>query len=92
MVMAPVYYNMERGSTNAVRESAQKMDKSLAGVMPDYWEGHARIAIRESEHVPLSIEEDLIEKVNKLADEKGVTPERVAKKIISHIADNESLK
>ena len=40
-----------------VRDAALQMDKGMAAVMPSHWEGHARIAIRNSDDVPEFIEE-----------------------------------
>jgi hypothetical protein len=79
---------MEGNSTNSLRSYKNDLDNICKSVMPDSWEGHARLAIRESEDVPESIEDKAIEKANRLADEKGVAPERVANKIIGHIAEN----
>lgn len=36
---------MAEETTNLVEEAALEMDEMLAGVMPDTWMGHARIAI-----------------------------------------------
>jgi hypothetical protein len=78
---------MEGDSSSLVRSTALEMDKALSSVMPSSWEGHARIAIRNSDSVPESIEEKTIEKANNIADKKGVSPERAANSLIKHIAD-----
>lgn len=74
-------------TTDVLRQHRIALDRDMAGVMPDSWEGHARIAIRESDEVPESIEEQAIEKALSLANEKDYAPEKVANKLISHIAD-----
>jgi hypothetical protein len=61
-----------------------KLDKGLTNVMPDHWEGHARVAIWESD-VPEKIAEKATRKAIALADDKGVTPESAAKSLIKSI-------
>jgi len=70
-----------------MRSYKNDLDNICASVMPDSWEGHARIAIRENEDVPESIEDSAIEKANSIAEKKGVTPERAANALIGQILD-----
>ena len=73
---------MEGNSTNLVRDAAYEMDKAMAGVMPASWEGHARIALYESDDVPESIEEKALGKALGLSEKKGVSPKRAAAGLI----------
>ena len=81
---------MEGNSTNSLRSYKNDLDNICEGVMPDSWEGHARLAIRESEDVPESIEDKAIAKANKIADKKGVSPERAANALISKLAEKQN--
>lgn len=80
---------MEGDSKNGfdMEQYKNNLDDSISGVMPDSWKGHARLCIRESEAVPDSIESKAIDKANKIADKKGVSPERAANALISKIAE-----
>ena len=80
---------MEGNSTNTLRSYKNKLDNNLTGVMPDSWEGHARIAIRESDVVPAEKEESIIEKANKVANKKDVKPERAANAFIKKLAERQ---
>ncbi len=73
---------MERDSSEKLSEYKNSLDRVRANVMPDKWEGHGRIAIRESEAVPASVEETAIEKMNKLVNKKGKSPEKAANDLI----------
>ena len=66
------------------------MDKQLARIMPDSWEGHARLLIRNSDIVTESVEEKAISKVTTIAEKKGVSPKRAAKMVINAIEDKQS--
>jgi len=76
--------------TTIAEEAAYEMDKGIAAVMPPSWEGHARISIKESENIPAKIEDKAIAKVRNLSEEKNASPQTVAKKLISHFAEEMS--
>ena len=76
-------------TTDLVRDAALEMDEMMAGVMPSSWEGHARIAIRNSEDVPASIEEKAIGKALNLSEKKGTTPKRAAKGLIKALEEKQ---
>lgn len=61
-----------------------ELDKGLTNVMPDHWEGHARVAIWESD-VPEKIADKATQKALMLADDNGVTPETAARSLIKSI-------
>lgn len=63
-----------------------EIDKGMAQVMPDYWDGHARVTIWESD-VPDNIAEKATQKAITLANENEVTPETAAKSLINNIKD-----
>ena len=63
------------------------VDEACENVMPDSLHGHARLAIRKSDAVPSSIENEAIAKASSIADNTGVSPERAANKLISKIAE-----
>jgi hypothetical protein len=63
----------------------QKLDENLATVMPRSWDGHARLAIRQSDDVPASIREHAVEKAVTLAHTKDKTPEKAANDLIRAI-------
>jgi hypothetical protein len=77
------------GDSTTLREMKHEMDESIAVVMPDSWEGHARIAIRESDDIPTSIEQSAIKRAVELADKKNAQPERVANKLISTLVEKQ---
>jgi len=81
---------MAEETTNPLRSYNLDLDNICAGVMPDSWEGHARIAIRESEHIPESIEEKAIGKALKLSDDKGTTPKREALQLIKALKQKQN--
>lgn len=78
---------MDEDTTETLRQHNIELDQIIADVMPDDWEGHARIAIRESDEIPKSLEEKAILKAARLAEDKGVAPTRVATKLIDKVAD-----
>ena len=82
---------MEEDSTNGfdMRQYKHEGDKMMEGVMPSSWEGHARIAIRDSDDVPESIEEKAIGKALNLSEKKGTTPKRAAKGLIKALAEKQ---
>jgi hypothetical protein len=55
-------------------------------VMPDTWNGHARIIARESD-LPDKIAERAIRKSIQLADKKSVTPETAAKRMVKVLSE-----
>lgn len=81
---------MEADSTNIVEEAALEMDEMLADVMPRSWEGHARIAIHNSDDVPASVEEKAIAKALKLADKNGKSPKSAARGLIRALKEQQS--
>lgn len=81
---------MEADSTNIVREAAADMDEMLADVMPCSWEGHARIAIYNSNDVPARIEEKAVAKAIKLADKNGESPKSAARGLIRALKEQQS--
>lgn len=88
--MAPLYtYTMEEDTTDSfdMAEYEYNLDKGAASVMPDDWHGHARVAIWDSEEVPRSMAEKATNKAIKIADKKGVKPERAANSLISKISE-----
>lgn len=70
-----------------LRQHRVAIDEACENVMPDSWHGHARLAIRKSDAVPSSIENEAIAKASSIADNTGVSPERAANKLISKIAE-----
>lgn len=75
------------GTTNLLRQHKRDLDRGISDVMPDGSAPHARLAIRESDAVPESMEDEVIERALELAEEKDYTPEKVANSLIKHIAD-----
>jgi len=78
---------MEAETTQRMSEYKESLDRAMKGVMPDRWKGHGRLAIRQSDVIPPEVEDKAIVKMNKLADKKGVKPERVANKLIESISE-----
>lgn len=78
--------NMGEVST-IMRSHKTDLDTGIAGVMPQSWDGHGRLAIRESEHVPMSVEQKAIEKAVELSEKKDITTERAAEAIIKQFAE-----
>jgi len=70
-------------TTFDMRSYKLEMDKLTrqGDVMPDTWNGHARIIARESD-LPDTIAERATRKSIQLADKKGVTPETAAKRMV----------
>jgi hypothetical protein len=75
--------------SDILRQHRIALDRGIKDVMPDSWEGHARLAIRQSEDVPESIEDKVIVKANKIAYKKGVSPERAANALISKLVEKQ---
>lgn len=74
-----------------LRQHRQKLDDVTADVMPDNWEGHARLAIHQSDDLSVSEKEKAIEAVENLAEKKPqhfdkFGAERVANKVIEKLA------
>lgn len=75
---------MAEETTNLVEEAALEMDEMLAGVMPDTWMGHARIAIATKDlteaerHKVLTVTEKLVNK-------KGTPADKTAEMVITKL-------
>lgn len=75
--------------TETLRQHRIDLDKISAQVMPESWEGHARLLIRESDAIAPSVEQSAIRKVAKLAEDKsGITPEKVARALIQKVEES----
>lgn len=68
--------------TTLLRQHNKALDRGLKGVMPDTWEGHGRLTIRESDVIDSDMEPAAIEKMDNLVDKKGYTPEKAANALI----------
>lgn len=71
--------------TTTVRSTVINMDEQLSNVMPDSWEGFARLEIRKSEVVPQKNEEKAIEKSLEIAENVGVTPQKAAQNLVEKL-------
>ncbi len=75
-----------------VDDFAQKLDNGISDVMPESWQGHARLLIRETDRVPEQIENKTIAKSLAIADRKGVPPKKAAEHLARHIAQKRAQK
>jgi hypothetical protein len=66
-------------------EYKQNLDESIAGVMPDSWVGHGRIVLFESDAVPDTKVDSLIESLERLNQEHDHSPETIAEAIIDQL-------
>jgi anthranilate phosphoribosyltransferase len=71
-------------STNLVEEAALEMDEMLAGVMPDTWIGHARIAIATKDLTPAE-RHKVLTVTEKLVTDKGTPADKTAEMVITKI-------
>lgn len=75
---------MEEDSLGIVERMAYKMDKDMATVMPDHWEGHARIVC-----VGRDLNEEQREKVMRhtrnLLEKKDYHAGKTAEKVIDEL-------
>lgn len=61
-------------------ETRNEMDEGLAGVMPDSWAGHARIAaFNQSDDLGAEATEFAVTLANRLAQKTDHSPEAIAK-------------
>jgi hypothetical protein len=75
-------------TTFDMRSYKLELDELAAhgGVMPDTWNGHARIIVRDSD-LPDTVADRAIRKSIQLADKKGVTPETAAKRMVKVLSE-----
>jgi hypothetical protein len=87
--MAPFYVDMKAADTTFDMRSYKLEQDELAAhgdVMPDTWNGHARIIVRDS-NLPDKIADRAIRKSIQLADKKGVTPATAAKRMVKVLSE-----
>jgi hypothetical protein len=78
-------------TTETLRDYKKNLDSICAGVMPDSWEGHGRLAVRESESLSGEKEAQAIQKLAEVSEKKPhlfekYGAEKVANKVIERLA------
>jgi hypothetical protein len=70
--------------TNLVEKAAYQMDKAMAGVMPDSWEGHARIAL-VGRDLSEKKKAKVLEHTANIVEDTGHPSDKVAEKVIEKL-------
>jgi hypothetical protein len=84
---------MKGDTTNILRQHNKALDRGMAGVMPDHWEGHGRLLIRDDENdLSPEQEEKAIEHLENLARKKPqhfdkYGAEKVANRVIAKLTE-----
>jgi uncharacterized protein YdbL (DUF1318 family) len=89
ITVRPLIVDMKDADTTFdMRSHKLDLDENAAqgDVMPDTWNGHARIIVRDSD-LPDTVADRAIRKSIQLADKKGVTPETAAKRMVKVLSE-----